>query len=269
MPSHTPEEVARRLAENRTTGGNQTTSKLRGAFQAARKKVRGGLNVAGQFTKAAVQEVSGGLREFGRGLTGREATPAGGGPGQAAGAPKATGAQQVASRLRGGVAQGGTAGIEVTQDRPPTRGGAGAGGAGRVGGALRATGRALGPAGLAAGQASDIATSSLGSLASRFLKTNPITAPAANIVEKGLRLRRGESPLEAAVETGAGGLAAATGIGALRDLAPGVQESPLNITGDIAGQTPIELATGTGTPTAPAGLRKGRSPRCLSCSRWG
>ena len=257
MPSHTPEEVARRLAENRTTGGNQTTSKLRGAFQAARKKVRGGLNVAGQFTKAAVQEVSGGLREFGRGLTGREATPAGGGPGPAAGVDKATRAQQVAARLQGrtvgsGVAQGGTAGIEVTQDRPPTRGTGGTGAVGRAGGALRATGRALGPVGLAAGQASDIATSSIGSLGARFLKTNPITAPVANIAEKGLRLARGESPLEAAVETGAGGLAAATGIGALRDLAPGVQESPLNITGDTASRTPIELATGTGTPTAPA-----------------
>ena len=264
MPQHTPEDVARRLAENRTTGGNQGTSKLRGAFRTARKKVRGGLNVAGKFARAAIAETSGGLREFGRGLTGREATPAGGGPGPAAGAPKATRAQQVAAKLTGrtgGVAgdaaRAGTAGIEVTQDRPPTR--AATSKLAQTGRVVRGAGRIAGPLGVGLSQAADIATESIGSLPARFLRLNPLTAGPTMQVDKALRLARGESALEATVEPALSGLQAASGGLLGRGGVEVGEESPLNITGPTASQTPLQLAGIGGQdeqqPPAAAGLR--------------
>ncbi len=111
MPSHTAEEQARNLQENRSgrrrkgrtpkrsrvTGGNQTTGKLRQTFQTARKAVRGGANVAGQVGRAVTQEVAGLGREVGRGLLGKGATAAGGGAQEAT---RQTTANRLAARAR-------------------------------------------------------------------------------------------------------------------------------------------------------------------------
>lgn len=61
------------------TGGNLNTEKLRQTFRGARRTARGAANVAGQATRAVTQETAGLAREFGRGVAGKGATPAGGG----------------------------------------------------------------------------------------------------------------------------------------------------------------------------------------------
>ena len=243
---------AKRAAEARTTSGNSIASRLRGAFQTGRKKVRGAANVLGQFTKAATTEASGLLREFGRGITGREATPAGGGPAKAAGGAKATGAQQAVSRLAGRAAPGIDLGIPRGLVQTP------GGGAG-LGGVARTLGRGLGPAGVGLAQAGDILTESIGSLPARFLRTNPITAGPTLAIETALRRGRGDTALESVVEPALAGLEAASGgLVGRRGVRVG-EESPLNITGPTASQTPLQLgaqaaglAPAPGAPAAPA-----------------
>lgn len=248
MPQHTNVErlKAKRAAEAAATG-NKNPSKLTQAFAKAGKLAG---TVAGK-AQAAGQSALNTARDLGsRGAAVLRNT--------FRGTPEPT-TTRAGSIGGGGTGGTGGAGIDVTQDRPPARGPRA--GLQNVKNLAKGTPGAVVGGAVQSGRLQQLAEGPIGQIPGLVARTSQF-APLVTMIDKGLRLARGESPTEASVEPGLSGLRAASG--GLIDIEGSGAPDPLQITGGLADQSPVQIgrqALGIQedeepAPITPGGLRE-------------
>ncbi len=162
-----------------------------------------------------------------------------------------SGGPETTTRARAaGIGGGPKAGINVTQEvtpearnAPRVRGVQGLKNFARGAGSTALVGAAQG------GRLEEAATQPVLNTAADFLRTNPITAPAARIADQGIRLAQGQDAVRSSVEPLISGLSATTGGLSDAVLQPD-NESPL----ELGGPTPVQLGRrglGIQEPTPP------------------